>query len=167
MRFFAALLAAALLAGCSPAKPTTTQQPQTNQTAAAPDYRPAITNVLSQFNAAFPKCIVRIPLPAKPGQPNSKIDQQGTYHRVAATMRQIDISACPTDFRLAWIELRQRLENFSPIQNTVAVATAALSSTVAGRNNYAARELSKIITDRDIKAATDNLELAAARYNVE
>ncbi len=88
-------------------------------------------------------------------------------------MRAVNVTACPEDFRIAWIDVIHAVENYKPVSNLQHGATAAATGYAATKSgsrelgDVTAREIEEVTTSDDVKLAVQKLETVAMKYDVQ
>ncbi len=144
------------------------------------DYRPAISTAMISFREEVldTNNIVLVRHPAihslfLSAPASTNLDLPGTVHNLANHLQSVDVTQCPEDFRLAWIDLVHTLEDYqigAAVGHGVASGAAGVVALRTGSKeagDLAAREFEEITTQGDIKFAYQNLETVCMKYGVQ
>ncbi len=88
-------------------------------------------------------------------------------------LRQVDVSQCPQDFRLAWINLIHTIENYQLGRDVAHGLASGMAGALAIKSgsplagDLAARQFEEITTQSDVNLALQSLETACFKYGVE
>jgi hypothetical protein len=133
-----------------------------------PNYRPAVAVAVEAIPVALTNSVVFYPK-RRP----LRVDLQRTAQRLAANLDRVDITECPTDFRMAWMNLVHTIENYQAVANIghgVASGAAGLVAVRTGSReagDVAARQFEEVTTRGDIRLAYERLENVCMKYDVQ
>jgi hypothetical protein len=103
----------------------------------------------------------------------TNVDWPVSLQHYANRLRTIDVTQCPEDFRLAWINLVHILENYQGIGGAEYSATTRTAEVVVIRKasneaaELATRQFQEITAQGEIKQAMQNLETVCLKYGVQ
>jgi hypothetical protein len=135
------------------------------------DYRPAISSALQSEHRIETNSIVFFRGTPKHGRP--RVDIQQSLAKFAKSLRTVDVTECPEDFRVNWIELIHTIENYEPGLNVGHSLAAGAAGAVAVRTgskeagDLAAREFEEVTSTGDIRLAAQRLETVCMKYGVQ
>jgi hypothetical protein len=144
------------------------------------DYRPAINGAMQAMKLEITyggyfaydvQPAMHIFFHAVPAETN--VDWPVSLQHYANRLRTIDVTQCPEDFRLAWINLVHILENYQGLAGAGHSASAGTAGVVVIRTaskeagELAARQFQEIMALGEIKQALQNLETVCLKYGVQ
>ena len=103
----------------------------------------------------------------------TNVDWPVSLQHYANRLRTIDVTQCPEDFRLAWINLVHVLENYQGFGIAGHSSTTGTAEVVVIRKasdeaeELAARQFQEITAQGEIKQALQNLETVCLKYGVQ
>ena len=143
--------------GCSKHHPT------------AESYRPAIRAAVRTIPEALTNSIVVIKSIKEP----DRLDFTRTFQNLSQRLHAVDVTQCPEDFRVAWIDMVHTIANYRANANIVHGVVSGTATVVAVRTgsreagDVAARQFEEITTKDDIKLSFQRLETICMKYGVQ
>lgn len=134
-----------------------------------PNYRPAVAVAVEAIPVALTNSVVVVYPPRRP----PRLDTQRSMQKLAANLDRVDITQCPTDFRMAWINLVHTIENYQAVANVGHGVASGAAGFVAVRTgsreagDVAARQFEEVTTRGDIRLAYQRLENVCMKYDVQ
>jgi len=128
-----------------------------------PDYRPSVSNAFTSFRLALTNSIVLVQ-----HKDQSAPHRQISIPRLVHNLQAINVSACPADFQIAWLDMIQAIKHFKPsaIHNEVG---AVIWGTIAEKtgSQTAAKEAAKQQDKAESKDALDQAVYELKRMKIK